>query len=90
MGGYAGRLPDAVMGRPWDLVMGHLSSKFFKINSQNTLNLPWQVSQDFIVNGRSIKISEQYSGYNNDLNINKSSWIHKDIIINQIWIEGPW
>ena len=64
-----GHLRDPVAGRPWDQMMGRSTGvgeasvkHVFKIKLTNTLNLLWQVTQDFIVNGSSEKFSEQYSG----------------------------
>ena len=64
-----GRLRDPVAGRPWDQMMGRskdvrgTSVKYvFEIKITNTLNLLWQVTQDFIVNGSSEKFNEQDSG----------------------------
>ena len=63
------RLRDPVAGRPWDQMMGRSKDvrgtsvkHVFQIKLTNTFNLPWQVTQDFIVNGSSEKFSEQYSG----------------------------
>ena len=63
------RLRNPVVGRPWNQMMGRsrdlpgTSVKYvFQIKLTNTLNLLWQVTQDFIVNGSSEKFSKQYSG----------------------------
>ena len=68
-GTSTGRLRDLVAGRPWDQMMGRSKDvrgtsvkHVFQIKLTNTFNLPWQVTQDFIVNGSSEKFSEQYSG----------------------------
>ena len=68
-GDVHGHLRDPVVGSPWDQMMGRskdvreTSVKYvFQIKLTNTFNLPWQVTQDFIVNGSSEKFSEQYSG----------------------------
>ena len=62
-------LRDPVVGRSWDQMMGRSKDvrgtsvkHVFQIKLTNTFNLPWQVTQDFIVNGSSEKFSEQYSG----------------------------
>ena len=64
-----GRLRDPVAGRSWNQMMGRskdvrgTSVKYvFQIKITNTLNLLWQVTQDFIVNGSSEKFNEQDSG----------------------------
>ena len=69
MGTSTRRLRDPVAGLPWDQMMGRskdvrgTSVKYvFQIKITNTLNLLWQVTQDFIVNGSSEKFNEQDSG----------------------------
>ena len=60
---YGTQLRD-VMGTKWWDILGasvrRWSHVFFKFNSQ-TLNLLWEVSQDFLVNGSSEKFGEEYS-----------------------------
>ena len=62
------RLLDPVSGRPWDQMMGRSGDVYetsvihvFWIHIRNILNLFLQVTQDFIVNCSSEKLSEQYS-----------------------------
>ena len=62
-----GLLRYPVMGRPGDQMMGRFGDvrktsvkHFFKIQLKITLNVLWQVTQDFIVNDSSEKFSEQY------------------------------
>ena len=70
---YAGtstrRLPDPAVGRSWEQMMerskdvrGTLVKRVSWIKLTTTLNLLLQVTQDFIVNGSSEKLSERYSG----------------------------
>ena len=49
------------MGRSKD-VRGTSVKYVFEIKITNTLNLLWQVTQDFMVNGSSEKFNEQDSG----------------------------
>ena len=62
------RLQDPVGGRPRDQMMGRCGDvhgtsviHIFKIQLRIILNLLWQVAQDFLVNCRGKKFSEQYS-----------------------------
>ena len=63
------RLPDPAVGRSWEQMMerskdvrGTLVKHVSWIKLTTTLNLLLQVTQDFIVNGSSEKLSERYSG----------------------------
>ena len=63
------RLPDPAVGRSWEQMMerskdvrGTLVKRVSWIKLTTTLNLLLQVTQDFIVNGSSEKLSERYSG----------------------------
>ena len=60
---YRTQLRD-VLGNNWWDVLGTLAghwSNIFKIQFTNTLNLLWQVTKGFIVNGSSEKFSKQCS-----------------------------
>ena len=58
---------DETLGRSKD-VHGTSVKHVSKIKLTNTLNLLWQVTQDFLMNGSSEKFSEQFSGQNSYLN----------------------
>ena len=57
-----------------------------KIKLANTLNVLWQVTQDFLMNGSSEKFSEQFSGQNSYLNRKQTWWVQQDIM--KVWLES--
>ena len=80
---------------PWDQMMGPCRDvcatsveHVIYIQSVNTLNVLWQVTQDLIVNGSSEKFIEQYRWLKNNLKRIKTWWVHGHII--KVWPEGPW
>ena len=60
----------------------------FWIQLKNTLNLLWQVTQDFIVNGSNENFGEQYSGSKNNLNKNSTRCAQGEVI--KVWLEDTW
>ena len=73
MGASTGHLRNPIARRPEHQMIGRSGGvrgtqniQVFKIQLRNILNLPWQVTQDFIVNCGSEIFSEQYSNLNNE------------------------
>ena len=75
---YGTQLRDVYRTKWWDAVrtsVGRRSNMIFKFKLTSTLNLLWQVTQAFQVNGSSEKFNEQYSGSNNNLNRHQTWWV---------------
>ena len=77
-GVYGTQLRDVCRTKWWDVVrtsVGRRSNMIFEFKLTSTLNLLWQVTQAFIVNGSSEKFNEQYSGSSNNLNRHQIWWV---------------